>query len=195
MKNKLTIMILLFGLFSCTQKLYVKEDYSLYDKNFFFPENSSLKTNGVYVLESIWTNENGGKERNPNEKEHMFYKFYQTGQVNLTVDLDNTIKTEQDYIERINQDFIQYKKGEKHTLFEGYYKLKGDKIVIQRKVVPRKQYNYRYGYLQDGKLIIVTSTHLGKGEFDEKHFTNFYKETYRFKPFSTAKLESQKPYW
>lgn len=195
MKNKITIMILLFGLFSCAQKLYVKEDYSFYDKNFLLPETSSLKTNGVYVLESIWNNENGGTERKPYEKEHMFYKFYATGQVNLTVDLDNTIKTEQEYIEKVNQDFDQYNKAEKHTLFEGYYKLKEDKIVIQRKVVPRKQYNYRYGYVQDGKLIIVSSTHLGKGEFDEKHFTNFYKETYRFKPFSTAKLENQKPFW
>jgi len=193
MKNKLTIMILLFGLFSCAQKLYVKEDYTLYDKNFVLPATSLLQTNGVYVLESIWTDENG--ERKPNEKEHMFYKFYKTGQVNLIVDLDNTIKTEQDYIERINQDFQQYKEGKKQTLFEGYYKLKEDKIVIQRKVVPRKQFNYRYGYVQDDKLIIVTSTHLGKGEFDEKHFTNFYKETYQFKPLSTAKLENQNPYW
>lgn len=188
-------MILLFGLFSCAQKLYVKDDYTLYDKNFLLQDNSLLKTNGIYVLESIWTQENGGTERKPNEKEHMFYKFYKTGQVNLTVDLNNTIKTEQDYIERIKKDFEEYNQGEKKTLFEGYYKLKENKIVIQRKVVPRRQFNYRYGYVEENKIIIVSSTHLGNGKFDDKHFTKFYRETYRFMPLTTEKTESLKPYW
>lgn len=181
-------MIVLFGFFSCSKKLYVKEDYTFYDKNFSLPKDSSLKTDGIYVLESIWTNENGGTQREPKNDEHMFYKFYDTGQANLTLDMENQVQTKEDYVEKINKEFEK-----KQTLFEGYYKLKDNKICIQRKVVPRRQFNYSYGYVEKDKLIIVSRTHEGSGKFEEKHFTDYYKETYRFLPLNG--IENRKPYW
>ncbi len=182
------ILIAFLGLFfSCTKKLYQKNDYTFYRENFKLDASSDLRTDGVYVLDRIWTDENGGTTKLP--KEHVFYKFYETGQCNLTLDLSHQIKTNEDYLNVVYKDFSV----KKNTLFEGYYKFESNKIVIQRAVVPRQQFEYKYGYIQKDSLIFVTATIDGKGKFDDKYFTETYKEFYVFKHLE-IKNESN-PQW
>lgn len=171
------ILLLFLGLFfACAKKIYQKNDYPFYDNTFKLDTSSALRTDGVYVLNHIWTDENGGTAKPP--KEHRFYKFYKTGQCNLTLDLSHQIKTKEDYLNALSKDFLI----KKNTLFEGYYKLENNKIVIQSIVVPRHQLDYKYGYVKKDSLIIVKSTSEGKGKFEDKYFTQTYKEFYVFVP-------------
>ena len=71
MKKNLWIMIFSIGFFSCSKKMYVKDDYSFYKQNFQLPSDSKLRTDGVYVLDSIWT-----KDSERKATEHQFYKFF-----------------------------------------------------------------------------------------------------------------------
>lgn len=181
-------MIWFLGLFSsCAQKVYQKEDYTFYDKSFKLNASAALRTDGIYVVDHIWTDENGGTTKQP--KEHRFYKFYTSGQCNLTLDPANEIKTKEDYINAVGKDFSI----KKNTLFEGYYKLENNKIIIQSVVVPRKQFEYKYGYVDQDSLIIIKATNEGKGKFGDKYFTAYYKEYYVFVPLG-IKNESE-PQW
>lgn len=192
MKNNLWIMMLLAALFfSCSKKIYVKNDYHLFEENFTLAPDALLRTDGVYVLESIW-NKNSGERK---ADEHIFYKFYNTGQANLTVDLDSKIKTEEDYLESIKEHIASTNKAGFKTHLEGYYRLQGNKIVIERITVPRDVAVYSYGYVESGKLVIVTETIEGKGKFSDKHFTDNYKATYVFVPLEKSGLSNLKPGW
>ena len=185
---RIFIVLLFFGLFfSCSQKIYQKTDYPFYDSTFKLNASSALRTDGVYVLDHIWTDENGGTTKPP--KEHRFYKFYATGQSNLTLDPSNEIKTKEQYLETLNGDYSIKNK----TLFEGYYKLEKNKIVIQSVVVPRQQFEYKYGYLEKDTLIIVKSTTDGRGKFEDKNFTKTYKEYYVFMPLDIK--NGKDPQW
>lgn len=190
MKKKLWIMIFLIGIFSCSKKVYVKNDYTFYEQNFRLPEDSKLQTDGVYVLENIWT-----KDSERKATEHIFYKFYENGQSNLTVDLNNEIKTEKEYIESIKIQISSSNKNNFITHFESYYNLKGNKIVIQSVNIPRNLFVYNYGFVEDGKLIIVKETIDGKGKFEDKYFTDYYKATYKFLPLEKQQLENLEPGW
>lgn len=178
MKYGYCFMVVLLGIFtSCSQKLYQKDDYPFYDKNFRL-SNSLLRTDGVYVLDRIWTAADGGTEKKAGK--HRFFKFYNTGQSNSFEDVAKSIRTDEDYNTAVKKDGIP----KENTLFEGYYKLKGNRIVIQNRVVPRGLFQYEYGYLEKDMLVIVKATHEGKGSFDDKYFTDYYKEYYVFKPLS-----------
>lgn len=188
MLYRYVVITLFMGLFSsCAQKVYQKEDYTFYDKTFKLDASSGLRTDGVYVLDRIWTDENGGITKQP--KEHRFYKFYEGGQCNLTLDPSGEIKTKEEYIAAVSKDFVI----KKSTLFEGYYKLKDDRIVIQSVVVPRKQFEYKYGYVDHDSLIIVKATTEGSGKFDDSYFTAYYKEYYVFVPLAVKNVAQ--PQW
>lgn len=181
-------MLLFLGLYaSCTPKIYQKNDYTFYDRTFRLDASSVLRTDGVYVLDHIWTEEHGGTVKSP--KEHRFYKFYSTGQCNLTLDLSGDIKSKTQYGNSVSRDFTL----KKSTLFEGYYKLDNNKIIIQSRVVPRRQFEYKYGYVEQDNLILVKTTTDGKGKFDDRYFTGTYKEYYVFMPLEIKK-ESE-PQW
>jgi hypothetical protein len=172
------IMVVVLGLFfSCASKHFSKDDYTLYDENFELPKTAPLRTDGVYILNSIWTNENGGITKKPDT--HKFYKFYPGGQCNMLLDPDKEITSDGQYKEAVNVSAGN--KGK--TLFEGYYKLQGSKIIIQSlQAAPLKQFEYKYGYITNEKLVIVKATIEGKGKFDDKYFTDYYKEEYSFLP-------------
>ena len=188
MKYSCYLMLFFMSIFtSCGQKVYQKKDYTFYNDVFTLNSNSALKTDGVYVLDHIWTNHNGGTSKKP--REHRFYKFYKTGQSNLFLDADTIIKSDEDYSNAVKKDNLE--RG--NTLFEGYYKLEGERIIIQSMVVPRKQFEYKYGYLENNTLVIVKATHEGNGKFDNKYFTDYYKEYYIFKPLK--EVDSVIPKW
>lgn len=169
-------MIILFGLFfSCGAKYFTKQDYTFYNKDFRLQPDAALKTNGVYVLESIWTNEGGGTTKKPDV--HTFYRFYTTGQCNIVLDLDKKITSPVQYAAAVNEASA----SRDRTLFESYYKLEGEKIVIQGiKALPVNQFEYKYGYVKDNALIIVKATIDGHGKFEDKYFTDYYREHYKF---------------
>lgn len=190
MKKNLGIMLFSIAFFSCSKNVYVKNDYPFYQENFQLPPDSNLRTDGVYVLESIWS-ENAEKK----PKEHLFYKFYKTGQSNLTVDLNHEINTEKEYIESIKNHVESTKATDFKTHFESYYSMEGNRLVIQRVTVPRNVFTYNYGLIENGKLILVKETIDGKGKLDDKYFTDYYKATYRFLPLDKAQIENLKPGW
>lgn len=170
--------------------MYVKEDYTFYEQDFKRNTISNLRTDGVYILENIWT-----KDASRKPEEYIFYKFYEEGQANITIDLDHQIKTEQDYIESIKTHISLTNQSEFKTLFEGYYKIEENKIVIQRLSSPRNLFVYNYGFVEKDKLIIVKETIDGKGKIEDKYFTDYYKETYRFLPLDKSQIENLKPGW
>lgn len=191
MKNNLWIMLLATLFFSCSKKVYVKKDYHLFEENFILSPDALLRTDGVYVLESVWNKDTGERKAS----EHIFYKFYNGGQVNLTVDLDHKIKTAQDYLESVKAHIAATNKTGFKTHLEGYYHLEGNKIVMERITVPRDVAVYSYGYVENGKLVIVKETIDGRGKLDDKHFTDNYKATYVFMPLEKSGLENLKPGW
>ncbi|WDO13453.1 hypothetical protein MH928_01840 [Flavobacterium sp. WW92] len=191
MKKKIGIMLLAVAFFSCSKSMYTKQDYRLFEENFLLSPNTPLRTDGVYVLESVWNKDTGERKAD----EHIFYKFYNTGQANLTVDLDKTINTNQEYLESIKKHIASTNKGGFKTHLEGYYHLEGNKIIIERITVPRDVAVYSYGYVENGKLVIVTETIEGKGKLNDKYFTDFYKATYVFLPLEKSELENLKPGW
>lgn len=170
--------------------MYVKDDYSFYKQNFQLPSDSKLRTDGVYVLDSIWT-----KDSERKATEHQFYKFFKTGQSNLTIDLDNEIRTKEQYISSIKNQVASSNKSDFLTHFEGYFNLEKDKIVIQSVNVPRNVFNYNYGFLEEGKLILVKETISGNGKMDDKYFTDYYKATYIFLPLDNKQLKELNPGW
>lgn len=193
MKSNLYSMMILVAFFSsCAQKRYVKQDYPFFDPNFVLPSNTLLRTDGVYVLKKIKTDENGGTEKEP--KEQKFYKFYRGGQSNLILDLEHQLKNSTDYAHALIADYEARKLHPKATLFEGYYKLQDSRIIIQNYVTPRKQFTHYYGYIEKDKLIIVKA-HEGNGKFEDQNFTDYYKEYYFFVPLKDAKIEEIIPYW
>lgn len=191
MKQKFGIMLLAVAFFSCSKSMYVKQDYRLFEENFLLSPNAPLRTDGVYVLESVWNKDTGERKA----EEHVFYKFYNTGQANLTVDLDNKINTNEAYLESVQKHVTSTNNGGFKTHLEGYYRLQENKIVIERITVPRDVAVYSYGYVENGKLVIVSETIEGRGKFDDKYFTNNYKATYVFLPLDKSKMENLKPGW
>lgn len=190
MRN-IACLLLLINFVSCNfQKHYAVTDYSFYKNDFQLDSTSLLRTDGVYVLKKIWTNQNGGTERAATEKK--IYKFYTSGQVNLILDLNGQIKTNSDYVKAFNQRITDNQQQKSATLFEGYYKLEGEKMVIQSMVTPRKQFSYDYFLLEKNGIVQVSSTINGKGKIKDKYFPNYYKAYYIFVPASGDYL---KPNW
>lgn len=190
---KISICLLVFSsLISCnTHKRYFQSDYSFYDKNFQSDPASLLRKDGIYVQQKIRTNENGGKETIPTERK--IYKFYKGGQANIVLDPTKKLKTAEDYIHAFNNRIKESREQSPATLFERYYREEGNRLVIQAVNKPLNQFYYEYALLEKDALIIVKSTIEGKGKIEDKYYTDYYKEIYKFIPTGeTAFLE---PNW
>ncbi|VXC01826.1 conserved hypothetical protein [Flavobacterium sp. 9AF] len=188
-KNLIAYLFFVFAFDSCGPKFYFKNEYAFYRENFELDEASLLKTNGIYVLDSIWSQSTINKSDQKLKK--TFYIFYKTGQSNMII---SDVVTE-DYKKLIIDDYYRSKKN-KHlgTLFQGYYKIKDNKIIIEKVNTSLKQFNYSYGYLENDKLIIVKPNSLqGEGKFEDNYFLNTYKEIYKFIPLED--LDAISPYW
>lgn len=190
-RDLIAYIILVFAFDSCSQKFYTKSDYSFYNENFELSEESLLKTNGVYVLESIWSSVDN-KINIEKEKESL-YIFYRTGQSNMI--MMSSTDSVPDYRKIIIDNYNRSKKNKNiGTLFQGYYQLKANKIVIENANSALRRFNYSYGYVENDKLIIVKPNSLqGDGKFEDKYFLQTYKETYVFVPVEN--LDSILPNW
>ncbi|RZM23705.1 MAG: hypothetical protein EOO88_25310 [Pedobacter sp.] len=181
----------LFTLFcGCVERIYKQNDFRLYSKNFRLPDGALLRTDGVYVLDSIYA---GGAKRKATE--HRFYTFFEGGQVNLTLDMDHLIHTNKDYEESVKRHLQSWQVSPQKTLFEGYFYTEGNRIVIERASVPRNLLVYTYGKLAEDRLEVVKQAINGRGRIQDKYFESDYRETYRFLPLSKTAFTSVRPGW
>jgi hypothetical protein len=160
------------------QKHYIRNDYSFYSKEFRLDNDSPLRTDGVYIVDKIETDAVSEFRKMP--KERKVYKFYPTGQVNMVLDPNNELKSDDDYMKGFNRRISDTSMSKRATLFEGYYRIRDNKIVIQFIHQPFRQFYYTYAYLTEQQFIIVRTTHLGKGKMKDKYYTSYYKEFYHF---------------
>jgi hypothetical protein len=175
------LLILLWLISGCTfQKRYIKEDYSFYSEDFKLGSITPIRTDGVYVSDKIEIDATSGKQTM--RKDKRVYKFYPTGQVNMVLDLNNELKSDEDYRKAFNRRITEISMSKAATLFEGYYQIKENKMVIQFVNQPLRQFYYTYAYLAEKQFIIVNKTHVGRGKIKDKYYTSNYKESYRFEP-------------
>jgi len=174
------LIILLCLVCSCTsQKRYVGNDYSFYSKNFKLDSAAFLRTDGVYILDRTETD--GTNETKKVHHDKKIYKFYPNGQVNMVLDSANELKSDDDYMKAFNSKINASSITKNATLFEGYYRIQGNRMVIQFVNQPLRQFYYTYVYLAEKQMIIVKTTHVGRGKIKERYYNSSYKEPYRFK--------------
>ncbi|WP_316743001.1 hypothetical protein [Pedobacter antarcticus] len=190
LKSIFTVLLVTIFMSCGYRKHMAQSDYSLYNPGFILTSTTPLRTDGVYVLEKVWTNQNGGTERIAAERK--IYKFYPGGQVNLILDPERKLTNSEAYVQAFNHRIEESQKNGSATLFEGYFKVENDKMVIQRWVTPRKQFSYDYFLLEKDIIIGISSTISGKGQITDKHFTEYYKAYYSFIP---TKGEYLMPNW
>ena len=185
MKIIFSLICISFMFFSCGPKFYSKKEYSFYNEDFVLPENSPLQTDGFYVLESSWSKRDDVTTKPVN---YQVYKFFKKGQSNVL--LTDSLKNPEEYVTAMQKQIQEYGKNKnEYTLFQGYFKLQGNKIIIQEVNAVIRQFSYRYGYVENNKLIIVKTTTDGNGQFNDKYFTDYFKSTYVFVPFEKAEKE------
>ncbi|WP_417580973.1 hypothetical protein [Nitrincola sp.] len=189
------LLIVAFVLSGCSffdgVKYYTRSDYSFYNESFELSEESLLKTDGVYVLESVWSSVDN--EINRKGRNKSLYIFHKTGQSNMI--MMPSVSSVPDYREIVMENYNRSEHNENiGTLFQGYYRLQGNRIIIENANSALKRFNYSYGYIENDKLIIVKPNSLqGDGEFEDKYFLQTYKEVYVFVPVEN--LESVLPNW
>lgn len=189
MKYTLFITLLAILGWSCGAKRYVTSDYSFYSPHFRINSHATnLRTDGVYISQSVSAN---GQQKDSIIRQ-LFYKFYTTGQVNLTLDFGQKISTDQQYADAVRKDSSYHGRG---TLFESYYRLQGDSIIIQSVNMPLRQFYYQYGFVKQDSLIIVKSTIKGRGRFKNSNFSGSYREVFTFKPIADLQNDHYTPYW
>lgn len=185
MKITFSLISISIMFFSCGPKFYSKKDYSFYDGKFVLDQNSPLQTDGFYVLESNWSKRD---DISTKPTSYQVYKFFNEGQSNVL--LVDSLKKPEEYVVAMQKQIQEYGKNKnEYTLFQGYYKLQENKIIIQEVNAVLRQFSYRYGYVENNRLIIVKTTTHGNGQFNDKYFTDYFKSTYIFVPFEKAERE------
>jgi len=181
------IAMVLIGTASCyPNKFYKNKDYSFYKADFSLPDTTSLRTDGVYILKSIWS-QNNGPQRTVQADERMVLKFYSTGQVNLLLDTVDRAATEQfDYAGAFDSIIDASIQHGSRTLFQGYYKVQGDRLVVQQVNAALQQFHYTYFLIGKDGLVKVSATISGKGRTDDCHFPPYYRAYYTFTPVERA---------
>ncbi|EFK56036.1 hypothetical protein ACFU8T_04685 [Sphingobacterium spiritivorum] len=162
-------------------KFYQNKDYSFYQPDFRLSDTSMLRTDGVYVLQEIWTSQRDTK-RTVTAKEREIYKFYPAGQVNMVLDPEDTTSRKGTYAAAFNNSIADQIAKKSRTLFQSYYKTEGDRLVVQRMNTPLAQFNYTYFTVKKDTLIQVSSTIDGGGQIRDKYYTDYYKAYYIFVP-------------
>lgn len=175
---------------SCVKRIYRQGDFRLYERNYHLSSQELLRTDGVYVLDSIHSNEGSRVVT-----DHQFYTFFKSGQVNLTLDLQYQIRNSEDYYQAVLTHLQKTQDPKMNTLFEGYFKIDSNLLVIERASVPRNILVYHYAMLKPDGLGIVKTTINGKGKIKEKNFMSNYREAYRFVPIPQLKAISLTPGW
>lgn len=61
-----------------------------------------------------------------------------------------------------------------------------DKMVMQKMLTARVQFYYSYFRLAKDSIVLVSTTHTGKGKIKNKYYTNYYEAFYHFVPVQEA---------
>lgn len=169
-----------------SRKHYQQKDYSFYAKDFTLDNSALLQTDGVYISEQT-------DQHREVQKDKKLYKFYPGGQVNMIINDQNELNTTADYSNAFNRSNDRTLLAKRGTLFEGYYRMAGDRIVLQLMNQPLRQFYYVYAFLKDNQMVVVRSTHEGKGKMEDQYFNSAYQEVYHFEKASGAVFTS--PNW
>ena len=166
---------------------FYQKDYSFYDEDFVLSADSVLRTDGFYVLAGT-ADKQGNIVDTPDVYE--VYKFYKTGQVNFLL-----MDTRQDNGGYLNAMKDQIEAGEAvGTLFQGYYKVYGDKIIIEQVNTVTTNFIYSYGLVEHDTLKVAKKTIEGSGAFRADYFLGKSTMVYRFSPDQKAESELS-PNW
>ena len=118
------------------------------------------------------------------------YKFYKSGQVNFL--LTDTLQGNGGYLNAMKD---QIEAGDVvRTLFQGYYKIYGDKIVIEQVNTVTTNFIYSYALVDHDTLTVVKKTIEGGGAFSADYFSGKSTLVYRFTPDEKAESELS-PNW
>lgn len=147
------------------QKFYKHRNYSFYSPMQVNPGKFALRTDGVYLLDEIFTDGNGEQSKTASVTE--IFKFYDGGQVNKVLSPKKSL-TADECVEVLNYRIAKRMKTSTPTMFERYYRQKNDSIVVQQMSTPTRQFYYTYGYVNNGALIIVSQTHVTSGKLAAK---------------------------
>ncbi|MBT0964101.1 hypothetical protein [Denitromonas iodatirespirans] len=175
---------------SCAPVFYSKENYPFYDKDFLLDKRALLRTDGFYVPEAGL---DSGGEKLTQAGKYEVYKFYKTGQASFV--LMDSLQGNDKYFDAMQRQIDKYGNGKReYTLFQGYYRVRNDQIVIQQVNVTTGNFIYLYGFVENNRLSIIKRTIDGDGKFLEDSFSNPYRMTYIFSPYARAE-EGLTPNW
>lgn len=171
--KNLCLFLLMGMLAACVQqKNYTGSRYSFHNPNFMLDTTLHLRTDGVYIAAKTWTKNSTATP----PKEKLVYKFYKGGQVNMLIDQNNELTSAADFVNAFNRE------NKSTALFKGYFRIEGERLVLQRMVSPRGVLEYNYGWVKNDSLVFVSSTIAGRGKIDDKYFTDYYKAYFVFVP-------------
>ena len=172
---------------ACMPVFLYQKDYSFYDADFALSANSVLRTDGFYVFEGM-----AGQQGNIVDTPEVYevYKFYKSGQVNFL--LTDTLQENGVYLDAMKDQIEAGEAG--RTLFQGYYKIYGDKIIIEQVNTVTTNFIYSYALVDHDTLTVVKKTIEGGGAFSADYFSGKSTLVYRFTPDEKAESELS-PNW
>tara|TARA_R110000851_G_scaffold89636_1_gene195598 strand:- start:718 stop:1299 length:582 start_codon:yes stop_codon:yes gene_type:complete len=172
---------------ACMPVFLYQKDYSFYDADFALSANSALRTDGFYVFEGM-----AGQQGNIADKPDVYevYKFYKSGQVNFL--LTDMLQENGVYLNAMKDQIEAGEAG--RTLFQGYYKIYGDKIIIEQVNTVTTNFIYSYALVDHDTLTVVKKTIEGGGAFRADYFSGKSTLVYRFTPDEKAESELS-PNW
>ncbi|GAA5168755.1 hypothetical protein GCM10025770_29230 [Viridibacterium curvum] len=187
----LVVVTLQALLVSCSPyKYYVKSDFSFYAEGFLL-ESAVLRTDGVYVLDKVYTQRNGYVTDHSFKGYVHFYKFFKTGQ-----QISYLVPEKEfggDYLRVVKEHAARAERG--RTLFEGYYKLKDDRIILEGVNAALGNFHYSHGKIGDDRLEIISTASEGIKDFDERNLNYRVVHMYVFKPFNEPSYQEVKVDW
>lgn len=186
------ITLIMVAFISCNPyKYYTKKDFEFYQEN--FQQKGILpKTQGVYVLEKVWTKRNGYINDHKYKDYIHFYKFFKTGQQNSYLIPKKEFNSS--FSEIVTKEAQNYKNGDR-TLFQGYYKLKKDYIILENVNSALNNFYYSHGKIENDTLTIISTENSSLKEFDESKLNFLVKHVYVFKSFNDPSYQDIKPNW
>jgi hypothetical protein len=144
---------------------------------FTLPPNSSLRTDGVYIIQTFYSDDSG--KQIPEKPVYAFVRFFPDGRCYYSHDRDGYAST---------RDFASLSEdaGE-----QTYYRMTGDTVVVQFRV--NGQFRHRIFHLQTDSLCIVAETRWGMLDLQSRRYEACMNNP-RFLVYRAADLTNQ-PDW
>jgi hypothetical protein len=170
-------------------KYYVKKDFQFYSEG-FFQKGLLPKTQGVYVLEQVFSKGDGHIADHKFKGYTHFYKFFKTGQQNSYLVAEKDF--DGNYLGLVRHEAATW---QGRTLFQGYYKLKEDHIILEGVNAALGKFYYTHGRISDDRLEIISTVNADVKNFDESKLNYLVIYTYVFKPFDEQGYQEVEVDW